>query len=329
MLAKNDRVAGLVSKVGKLLNIDKDDIKVAEKAGKISKADLATQMVVEMTSLQGTMGREYALREGHPEEVATAIYEHWLPRSAGDQLPQTTPGTLLAITDKMDSLVGLFAAGLAPKSTSDPFGLRRAALGVVQILINKEIDVDLREVVKKVAKAQPIILDDKTTVQLMEFIYGRLDVWLDEELGARRDVINAVLAEQAHNPYRALQGVQQLSEWIEKDGWENLLDNFARCVRISRGEKVRHKVNPELFEDEQEKELYAAYEEAAKQLEDGGNVDAFLSAFQPMVPKIMSFFDAVMVNAEDKKVRNNRLGLMQAISDLQTGRADLSELAGF
>jgi glycyl-tRNA synthetase beta subunit len=202
-------------------------------------------------------------------------------------------------------------------------------LGVVQILINKEIDVDLREVVKKVAKAQPIILDDKTTVQLMEFIYGRLDVWLDEELGARRDVINAVLAEQAHNPYRALQGVQQLSEWIEKDGWENLLDNFARCVRISRGEKVRHKVNPELFEDEQEKELYAAYEEAAKQLEDGGNVDAFLSAFQPMVPKIMSFFDAVMVNAEDKKVRNNRLGLMQAISDLQTGRADLSELAGF
>ncbi len=329
MLAKNDRVAGLVAKLGKLLDVDKEDIKIAEKAGKISKADLATQMVVEMTSLQGTMGREYALREGQPEEVATAIYEHWLPRSAGDKLPQTAPGTLLAITDKMDSLVGLFAAGLAPKSTSDPFGLRRAALGVVQILINKEMDVDLREVVKKVAKAQPIILDDATSVQLMEFIYGRLDAWLDEEIGARRDVINAVLAEQAHNPYRALQGVQQLSEWIEKDGWENLLDNFARCVRISRGEKVRHKMNPELFEDEQEKELFTAYEEATKQLENGGNVGDFLSAFQPMVPKIMSFFDAVMVNVDDKKVRNNRLGLMQAISDLQTGRADLSELAGF
>jgi len=218
---------------------------------------------------------------------------------------------------------------LAPRSTSDPFGLRRAALGVVQILINKQIEVDLREVVKKVARAQPIILDDQTTVQLMEFIYGRLDAWLDEEQGARRDVINAVLAEQAHNPYRAVQGVQQLSEWIEKDDWETLLDNFARCVRISRGEKVRHKIHPELFEDEQEKELFAAYEEATKQLENGGNVADFLSAFQPLVPKIMSFFDAVMVNAEDKKVRNNRLGLMQAISNLQTGRADLSELAGF
>lgn len=329
MLEKNNRVAKLTSELAPLLGIQDSDLKIAQEAGKIAKADLATQMVVEMTSLQGKMGREYALREGKSEAVANAIYEHWLPTSAGGDLPSSQAGTLLAITDKLDSLVGLFSAGLAPRSTSDPFGLRRAALGIVEILVGKEISVDLRSAIKTVAKAEPIALDTKTFEQLMDFINGRLDVWLDEELDVTRDVIRAVLSEQAHNPYQAYLGVQQLSQWVQSDNWEETLDNFARCVRISRKEKLQHDIDPNLFETEEEKSLYKAYEKAQSQLSDDSNVDAFLTAFAPMVSEIKSFFDTVMVNAEDEKVRKNRLGLMQAISNLQNGRADLSELVGF
>jgi len=329
MLEKNERVASLVEPLGELLGFDAAHIEVAQRAAHLAKADLATQMVVEMTSLQGSMGREYALKAGYPEAVADAIFEHWQPRSAADSLPASLAGTLLAITDKLDSLVGLFAAGLAPKSTSDPYGLRRAALGIVQILIAKEMDVDLGEAVKIVAAAQPIDLQDTTRTQLMEFIKGRLDGWLEEECGAPRDVINAVLAEQGHNPYRAKQGVIELQGWVSKDNWENILDNFARCVRISRGETQQHTIEPDKFEDEQERKLYDAYQSVTGQLSDESNVDAFLSAFEPLVPVIFDFFEAVMVNAEDEAVRHNRLGLMQAISNLQINRADLSELAGF
>jgi glycyl-tRNA synthetase len=329
MLEKNNRVAGLVDQLAPLVGVSGDDLKVANEAAKIAKADLATQMVVEMTSLQGAVGREYALREGRSEAVAKTIFEHWLPRNAGDKVPESASGTLLALTDKLDSLVGLFAAGLAPKSTSDPFGLRRAALGVVQILVGNELDLDLREAVRIVAKAQPIQLDNNTFDQLLDFIKGRLDVWLDEEVGIKRDVINAVLAQQAHNPHRAYEGTEQLQAWVQHENWEYILDNFARCVRISRAEKLQHEIKPDLFEDVKEKKLYAAYQQLESQLNSIGNVNAFLSAFESIVPVIFDFFETVMVNDEDDNLRKNRLGLMQAISNLQSGRADLSELIGF
>ncbi|RPI99824.1 MAG: glycine--tRNA ligase subunit beta, partial [Chloroflexi bacterium] len=131
MLDKNNRVAGLIPAMGELLGISKTDLGIAQRAAQLAKADLATQMVVEMTSLQGTMGRYYALHQDESPSVAQAIFEHWLPRGAGDRLPESTPGVVLALTDRLDSLVGLFAAGLAPTASADPFALRRAALGVV------------------------------------------------------------------------------------------------------------------------------------------------------------------------------------------------------
>lgn len=329
MLEKNNRVAGLVDRLAPLVGVSGDDLKVANEAAKIAKADLATQMVVEMTSLQGAVGREYAIREGRSEAVAKAIFEHWLPRNAGDNLPESASGTLLALSDKLDSLVGLFASGLAPKGTSDPFGLRRAAQGVVQILVANELNVDLREAVKIVATAQPIQVTEQVFDQLHNFIQGRLNVWLVEEVGMRHDVINAVLAQQGHNPYCAFEGVQELQQWVQHENWDYILDNFARCVRISRKEKLQHEINPDLFEDDKEKKLYAAYQQVENKLNGGDNVDAFLSAFEPIIPVIFDFFETVMVNAEDENLRKNRLGLMQAISNLQNGRVNLSELIGF
>src|SRR5690606_19904704 len=138
-----------------------------------------------------------------PREVATAIFEHWLPRGADDDLPASAAGTLLAVADRLDSLVGLFAAGLEPKSTADPYGLRRAALGVIQVLAAKGLDVDLRAALETVASAQPIPVSADVQAAVLDFIAGRLRVWIEDQDYAH-DVVAAVLAEQAHNPARAL-----------------------------------------------------------------------------------------------------------------------------
>ncbi|MCA9883391.1 MAG: glycine--tRNA ligase subunit beta [Anaerolineae bacterium] len=329
MRDKNERIVSTVEPIGKLLGADATSIGIAQRASHIAKADLGTQIVVEMTSLQGTMGREYAKREDYPIEVANAIFEHWQPRYAGDAVPASMAGTILAVADKLDSLVGLFAAGLAPRSTSDPYGLRRAALGIVQILVAKQLDVNLRDAIELAAPSQPIEVTPFVTSQLLEFIQGRLDSWLEEELAAPRDVINAVLAQQGNNPYRAYIGVQQLAEWVQRENWPTLLDNFARCVRITRSEDQTFKVDAGLFQEDAEKALFDAVQAAKATMGEDANVDGFLTAFEPVVPAIQQFFDAVLVNAEDETVRQNRLGLLQSISRMARGRADLSELAGF
>ncbi len=333
MLEKNQRVAGLVSGLGDLFGMDTTEIGIAERAAHIAKADLATDMVVEMTSLQGVMGREYALINDYPQDVADAIFEHWLPRNAGDRLPQSNAGALLGLADRLDSLVGLFAVGLAPKSTADPYGLRRAALGVIEVAVDKGISADLAKAVNLVASAQPVSASIESQTQVLEFIAGRLRVWMSEK-GYAPDIISAVLAEQSRNPSQAIVGADELSKWVTHDNWESILDSFARCVRITRNEEARYQVDPALFQQDEEQALYDAYQTAVESLDDEGNVGAFLTAFVPIVPAITAYFgtgkgDGVLVNADDPAVRANRIGLLQAISAMQTGRADLSELSGF
>ncbi len=327
MAEKNERVAGLVQPLGELLGINATEMGIAQRAAHIAKADLATQMVVEMTSLQGIMGREYAKLEGYPEDVAKAIFEHWLPRSADDMLPSAQAGLLLGLADRLDTLAGLFGAGLAPRSSADPYGLRRAALGVVQLLVHGTLEADFVQLIDQVADAQPIDVDTATRDQLVEFMGGRLEVWLQDQ-NYPTDVVKAVVAEQGTNPQGAVTGADELSKWVTRDDWEPILDGFARCVRITRSEETRYSVDPAHFGHDEERALYEAYTSAADKL-DGGNVDAFLTAFEPMLPAVTAFFDAVLVNAEDETVRHNRLGLLQHIGGMAKGRADLSELSGF
>ena len=142
-------------------------------------------------------------------------------------------------------------------------------------------------------------------------------------------VIAAVLAEQGRNPARARQGITELAEWVARDDWEPILDNYARCVRITRTEDTVYAIDPALFEEEIETELFGVYEAAAAALNADANVDAFLAAFVPVVPVIQRYFEQVMVHADDQAVRENRLGLLQAVAGLAVGRADLSQLAGF
>jgi glycyl-tRNA synthetase len=228
----------------------------------------------------------------------------------------------------LDSLTGLFAAGLAPQSTADPYGQRRAAFGIVQIVVNKAIDADLASAVALAAELLPIPVSDETRAQVLEFIAGRLRSWLEDQ-DWRHDVVEAVLAEQSANPHRALVGIRELSEWVQRPDWEQILDGFARCVRITRGETTRYVMKPDLLVEPEEKALWDAYQTAAARLMKTGNVDEFLTAFEPMLHAVTSFFDKVLVMAEDPVLRQNRLGLLQAISAMQRGRADLSYLSGF
>jgi glycyl-tRNA synthetase len=281
-------------------------------------------MVTEMTSLQGIIGREYALRTSEPREVAEAIGEQY------QTVPQTKIGLAIALTDRLDSLVGLFAAGLAPTGAKDPFGLRRAAIGVVQPLIEHDISFDLREAVKKAAALQPIEVKDEVQTQVLDFVTGRLSVLL-KDMGYRYDVVDAVLAEQpkAANPAASVRAVKQLQAWVEREDWSTILPAFARCVRITRDQKKQFKADEKSFVETEEKSLFAALKKAESVSSSEGSVDDFLNAFVPMIPAVNAFFDKVLVMAEDKKLRENRLGLLQRIASLAGGIADLSKLEGF
>ncbi|MDP1547009.1 MAG: glycine--tRNA ligase subunit beta, partial [Anaerolineales bacterium] len=322
MLDKSERMLKLAEELSSMLALTEHETRITHRATYLAKADLATQMVTEMTSLQGIIGGEYALRSGESAEVAQAISEQY------QTVPQTKEGLVVALSDRLDSLVGLFAAGLAPTGAKDPFGLRRAAIGVVQPLIEHDVDFDLADAVKKSAKTQPIEVSDEAQVKILEFIVGRLSVVLKDS-GFKHDVVEAALAAQSANPAASVRAVKQLSAWVTREDWHEILPEFARCVRITRDQKETFKMDEKAFVEKEEKDLFKALEKAEKSKRAEGSVDDFLNTFAPMIPAVNAFFDKVLVMAEDAKVKENRLGLLQRIAALSNGIADLSKLEGF
>ncbi|MBN1248054.1 MAG: glycine--tRNA ligase subunit beta [Anaerolineae bacterium] len=327
MLDKSKRLEALAPYLGSLLDLSDREKDALERAAYLAKADLATKMVVEMTSLQGIMGREYARLSGEAPEVADAIFEHYLPRSAGDRAPLTRVGTALAIADRVDSLAGLFSVGMAPTGSADPYGLRRAAAGVVQILLEKSIDLPLRPVVNKALENLPVEVDASVAETVLAFIAGRLEVAL-REMGLAYDAVAAALAARGENPTLALESARQLSGWVEREDWPLLLDNYARCVRITRDQPRLELIAEDLVEEE-EKALYQALLVAEAQVSPPSDVNTLMRAFVPLVPHIQRFFDEVLVMAEDEVLRRARLALLQRIAALADGIVDLSKLEGF
>ncbi len=324
MLDKSDRMLKLGAELGAMLGFKELlEIKHLARAVYLSKADLVTQMVTEMTSLQGIIGSEYALRSGEPAEAAGAISEQY------QAVPKSKIGLALALSDRIDSLVGMFAAGLAPTGAKDPFGLRRAAIGIVQPLIEHDVNFDLATAVKLSAKTQPIPVSDEAQKQILEFLAGRLKVVLGD-MGFKHDVVDAVLAAQPNNPAGTVRAVNQLSAWVVREDWTPILDGFARCVRIIRSASVSSEqlsvISDQLFVEDAEKALYQAVSVAPASFAD---VNEFLTTVAVLIPVITAFFDKVMVMAEDEKVRQNRLALVRQIASLSNGIADLSKLEGF
>ncbi len=328
MLDKTERIRALVDALAPSLGLDEEEHATAQRAAELCKADLATSMVVEMTSLQGVMGRYYALHSGETPEVAQAIFEHYLPRFSGDAMPQSKAGLLVGLADRIDSLAGLFAVNMAPTGNKDPFGLRRAALGLVGALLAWNLDFDLHMALKSAAQHLPTRFDADEQEDCLAFIVERLRNLLLEQ-GFRYDVVDAVLAEQGHNPARAAQAVQELSAWVQRPDWETILPAYARCVRITRDQPETYPVVPETFVEPAEHALYAALQQAQAARRRAGSVDDFLETFLPLIPVINAFFEAVLVMSEDPTQRANRLGLLQAVAALAEGVADFSFLEGF
>ncbi len=319
MLDKNQRIEKLAPQIGRMLGLEAA-LPLLERAAYLAKADLVTQMVTEMTSLQGIMGREYALHSGEAPEVAAAIGEQYQP------VPQTRIGLALALADRLDSLVGLFAAGLAPSGNRDPFALRRAALGVVLPLMEHHLDFDLRTAIAAAAAVQPLPVSAEVQQQVFSFLVGRLRVLLQER-GLRYDVVEAVLAAQGGNPAAAARESLRLQDWVQRPDWEQLLPAYARCVRIIRSAKEppAASVRRELLREPSERALFQALES----VQPPASVDALLQTITSLAPAINAFFDQVLVMDEDPAVRQNRLALLQRVASLAENVADLSRLEGF
>jgi glycyl-tRNA synthetase len=328
MLDKTQRIGHLVGLLAPMVGLNPEETFTAARAAKLCKADLATQMVVEMTSLQGVIGRDYALAAGEPPVIAAAIFEHYQPRSASDSTPKSKPGLLVGLADRLDSLAGLFAAGLAPTGNKDPFAQRRAALGLVGNLIHWELDFDLRPALETAAENLPIEASPKSQAEALNFIIERLrNVLLDE--GYRYDIVDAVVVGQGYNPAKAAQAVKELSAWVTRDDWDTILPAYSRCVRITRPLDEQFKVDPAAFVEPAAKALFAALAQAEAAERAPGSVNDFLNAFVPIIPAIDKFFEDVLVMDDDKKVRENRLALLQRIAALADGVADMSKLEGF
>jgi glycyl-tRNA synthetase len=343
MLAKNERIEKLTKALTPMLGLSVEESVTAERAARLLKFDLTTKMVTEMTSLHGIMGGTYALENGEQAATAEAIAEQYQP------VPRSRAGVATALADRLDSLVGLFAVGLAPSGTKDPFGLRRAAIGVVQPLIEHEIYFDLRSALQAAAGLEPVPVSDEVLGQVEEFVTGRLRVVL-LDLGHRYDVVEAVLGAQANNPAGSRRASRQLDAWVRRPDWNTILPGYARCVRILRSAPgggfdtteehrlLNHrqgrgdspegaKVDEALLTDPEERALYAALEGSAGF--EPASVDEFLTIVTGLVPAINAFFDKVLVMAEDEKVKENRLRLVGLVAGLSRGVADVSRLEGF
>jgi len=328
MLDKSRRIEAVTAPLADELKLTDSEKEAALRAAKLCKADLVSHMVVEMTSLQGVMGRYYAVHSGEPPRVAQAIFEHYLPRFAGDHIPADKTGLVIGIADRLDSLVGLFAAGLAPTGTKDPFAQRRTALGLVQLLSENDLDFDLGKWMSVVEQGLPIPMTPADRKACFDFIVGRMRSSLTDA-GYRYDVVEAVLAEQSNNPAGVYRAVRTLSEWVARPDWNTILPAFARCVRITRDQKVTYLVEESLFAEKAETELYQAVLKAEGNLPVKGELNDLLNVFAGMIPAVNHFFEEVLVMAEDANVRNNRLGLLQRLAALAKGTVDLSALEGF
>jgi glycyl-tRNA synthetase beta chain len=273
-------------------------------------------MVKEFDELQGIMGMYYSQKQGEEEEISKSIYEHYLPKTAEGNLPQTNLGTLLALADKLDTVISFIKIGELPKPSADPFGIRRNAIGIVRLLVEKEIDLDLRK-----------IIDDES---ILDFILSRLESYLQSK-GYKTDIINAVLSLKDGNIYRNYLKVKALSQLRNLPDYENVIMVFKRVGNIIPEDFTISNVDVNLLLSEPEKELYKKFVEIKdkfKQFIENKNYDKALGLMLELKPYIDRFFDNVMIMVEDEKLKNNRLSLLKEINDLFRNIADFTKLIG-
>lgn len=326
---KVGRLQKLVAYLADRLEMKKEKKDLVE-AARLCKADLLTDMVREFPELQGKMGGLYSRQQGWSETVSRAIYEHYLPEGLEDPVPSTAAGAVLSLADKLDTVVGVFGVGISISGSSDPFGLRRQTLAICKILLEKKFQISLHRLLDKAM----FLLSDRLTVprdqlkaSLLEFFEGRLR-FIFEKQGYRYDLVNAALGPGIEFPVRAEARLKALNELKESPNFEQFILMVKRVKNIVR-EPPRSRLNSALLREKEEKELYSALKIIKKNAEEMLARNDFASA-QKMVFRLQSplnnFFEGVLVMAEDKKVRNNRLALLSQILELTGELADYSQV---
>ena len=307
------------------------DVELTRRAAQLAKCDLETGMVYEFPELQGVMGREYATLEGEDSRVAKAIYEHYLPTQAGGELPSDDIGAFVSLADKMDTICGCFSVGLIPTGTADPYALRRNAIGILSIILDRNYQLAIPELVsrsvallaeKHLRPAEEIVTD------VCEFIRLRLVNMLTAR-GFAADVVDAVLAARFDDPVDAVKRIEALSELKKRDDFEALSVAFKRVGNIIKG-GIEQPVSAELFEADSEKTLFAelqSVESRVAEVVSQGNYLLALETVAGLRPAVDAFFDGVMVMVDDAAVKSNRLALLTRIAGIFKDIADFGRLS--
>ncbi|SDE62433.1 glycine--tRNA ligase subunit beta [Sporomusa acidovorans] len=324
------RLERLVAGIGQMVGASQNDLTTAQRGAHLAKADLVTGMVCEFTELQGVMGREYAKLSGERPEVAEAIFEHYLPRFAGDGLPYTMAGRLISIADKMDNIVATFSRGLIPTGSQDPYALRRQALGIVHTMINAQYHVSLTAMAGQTMDLLGITDQEcrtKLTGELQEFFRLRIKNILTEEQ-LRYDMIDAVLAAGSDDLYDTWLRAKAIAVEGGTIAMQKAVQALVRVGNLAKN-AVSETIDTNLFTAEAEHDLYKAYLEAKtiiSSYQAEKNYQGVLTAVAAMAAPIDAFFGAVMVMVEEPAVKNNRLALLKAIAGLAAQTADLTKI---
>lgn len=325
---KCQRVSQLAGRIARGIGGDQA---LAEEAGRLSKADLTTETVDEFDTMQGILGYYLALNEGRSEEFARALYEQYLPRFAGDEIPATRTGQAVAVADKLDTVVGIFGIGQKPTGDKDPFALRRASLGVLRILIEQELDLDLVDLIDESrATFGGRLENDQVATDVAEFFMGRYQTMYRDQ-GVSTRVIRSVLAVEPSRPRDFDRRVRAVRDFVERPEADALASAHKRVGNIlnKQADEVAEHVDEDRLEEAEEKALFQAVREARSavdpQLAQGDYARA-LSQLAGLRAPVDAFFDNVMVMADDASVRANRLALLRDLRDLFLTVADIGEL---
>jgi glycyl-tRNA synthetase beta chain len=346
---KSERVAALARSVATAIGAPVPDV---ERAARLAKCDLVTTMVGEFPELQGVMGRYYASADGEPTDVCEALREQYWPRFAGDALPETRVGMALAVADRLDTLAGIFAVGQKPSGTRDPFGLRRAALAIVRIAIERRLDLDLPALLEQAIDAacrdiarvataanKPAALpSDRAALlqELCDYVFERLRAYYVEGAAAvpvTIEMFDAVLGTQPRSPLDIDARLRALAEFLELEDAQSLAAANKRIANILRktSEPVPSQFDSALLRDVAERELGEQVDAIARDVEPRLAAREYTEAMRRLAalrPGVDAFFDSVLVMAEDAELRTNRLALLRRIRELFLRVADLSRLPG-
>ncbi|MGF2687382.1 glycine--tRNA ligase subunit beta [Marinobacter sp. DUT-3] len=325
---KSVRVAALAKKIADAIG---SDPALAERAAMLAKTDLVTEMVLEFTDLQGIMGQYYATNDGEPEDVAKALNEQYMPRFAGDDLPTTLTGCAVAIADRLDSLVGLFGINQPPSGTRDPFALRRASLGVLRIIIERELPLDLQTCCQWAEENFTVLTEQDTAATVVDYMLERFRAHYEEQ-GIGAEVYLAVHARRPTKPLdfdrrvKAVEAFRQLPEALALAGANKRVSNI---LTKQGGDAIGERVDKGLLQDQAEQALAEQISQQADTvlpLFEQGDYAAALTSLASLREPVDTFFDEVMVMAEDEAIRNNRLAMLNQLRNLFLRVADISLL---